>query len=110
MYIHIYSYTSNIYAYIYTYIHIYNIHIYIHMYICTYLFADILGLTSVFVATDNPEALLLLRQLLPNMRLFENPNVDRHFMSHGVQVLMYVRVCVRVCVCVCVRVCFCVWV
>ena len=47
--------------------------------------SEALGVTSVFVATDNPEALPLLQQLLPGMHLWQNPNVDRHFMSHGVQ-------------------------
>ena len=49
--------------------------------------SESLGISNVFVATDNPEAVRLLRQLLPDMHIFANPNVDRQFMSEGVQVL-----------------------
>ena len=47
--------------------------------------AEALGVTSVFVASDNPDATPLMRQLLPTLQFFENPSVDRAFMSDGVQ-------------------------
>lgn len=37
--------------------------------------SDSLGITSVFLATDNPEALPLLQQLLPHVRFYVNSRV-----------------------------------